>query len=94
MFGGTPGSSPLGQGAAQIKMVKTLVSHPHAKQGQLFMDNDLLLVELLDPLQLTSQIQAACVGSSHDRTGCVTVGWLPTDGDDHYLHNNIIIIIL
>ena len=78
VFGGTPGSSPLGQGATQIKMVKNLVGHPLARQGPHFMDKDYLLVELLQPLKLDSQVQASCLASdsiSPTQT-CLTAGWV------------------
>ena len=78
VFGGTPGSSSLSQGAAQIKMVKSLVSHPQAKQGPVFMEHDLLLVGLIEPLKLDSQLQASCLASIPitQASTCVTAGWV------------------
>jgi hypothetical protein len=92
VFGGTPGSSPLGQGATQIKMVKNLVGHPLARQGPHFMDKDYLLVELLQPLKLDSQVQASCLASdsiSPTQT-CLTAGWVrsQTEGNKCRLYYN------
>ena len=95
VFGGTPGSSPLGHGATQIKMVKHLVPHPLAKQGPQFMANDYLLVELLQPLSLDSQVQATCLASdsvSQVQT-CVTAGWIRSQEEginwSSFLQSNI-----
>ena len=66
----------LGEAATQIKMEMNLVSHPIAKQGPLFMEKDYLLVELIQPLRLDSQVQASCLASytiSPTQT-CITAG--------------------
>jgi len=84
VFGGTPGSSPLGHSATQIKIVKSLIPHPRAKQGSHLMDNDFLLVELMQPLSLDNKIQATCLATSaiSEADNCFSAGWFQakTDG--------------
>jgi len=77
VFGGPAGYSPRASESAQIKIVKSIISHPNAKQSQHLVTNDIALIEIHEALKLNSLVNAICLASTsiEERQLCVTAGW-------------------
>merc|ERR1711874_567930 len=77
VFGGPSGYNPTASESAQIKIVKSIISHPNAKYGQHLVTNDIALIEVHDTLKLNSLVNAICLARNQieDRQLCVTAGW-------------------
>ena len=77
VFGGPAGYSPRASESAQIKIVKSIISHPNAKQSQHLVTNDIALIEIHEALKLNSLVNAISLTSTgiEERQLCVTAGW-------------------
>ena len=77
VFAGPSGYDPSASESAQIKLVKTILSHPLARRTQHLVDWDLALVEIHDGLVFNSLVSPLCLAASavQERQLCVTAGW-------------------
>ena len=81
-FGG-PAGGPSASGndslqpKTQIKMVDRITVHPKAKMERGFFSNDVALIELLDPFNFNTLVNAVCIAETEPKLGqlCVTAGW-------------------
>uniref|UniRef100_A0A8C6WHF5 chymotrypsin n=1 Tax=Neogobius melanostomus TaxID=47308 RepID=A0A8C6WHF5_9GOBI len=62
----------------QVKTISRAITHPYYNSGQSF-NNDITLLKLSSPVQLTSRISPVCLATSSTNipsgTKCVTTGW-------------------
>ena len=77
VFAGPSGYSPSASESAQIKLVKTIVTHPGARRGQHLVTSDLALVQIHDGLTFNSLVSPLCLAEEkiQPRQLCVTAGW-------------------
>jgi hypothetical protein len=75
----------------QIKIVKDILHHPHAKHHQHLVTYDFALIELHEPLQFNTLVGAICLGDtpSEESNLCVQAGWTSTSiGQYTKTHSN------
>ena len=77
VFAGPSGFSATASESAQIKLVKSIVSHPGARRTQHLVDWDLAMVEIHDGLYFDSLVSPLCLAETgvQERQLCVTAGW-------------------
>ena len=77
VFAGPAGYSPTASESAQIKLVKSILTHPLARRGQHLVSQDLALVEIHDGLNFNSLVSPLCLAETPIQTRqlCVTAGW-------------------
>ena len=70
-------AGPRARDSAQIKIVKSIVSHPLAKHKQHLVSNDVALIELHESMDFNSLVSAICLADTEigERQLCVTAGW-------------------
>ena len=77
VFAGPSGYSPSASESAQIKLVKSILTHPLARRGRHLVGQDLALVEIHDGLNFNSLVSPLCLAETpiQNRQLCVTAGW-------------------
>lgn len=77
VFAGPSGYSPSASESAQIKLVKSILTHPLARRGRHLVVQDLALVEIHDGLNFNSLVSPLCLAETpiQNRQLCVTAGW-------------------
>ena len=77
VFAGPSGYSPSASESAQIKLVKSILTHPLARRGRHLVGQDLALVEIHDGLNFNSLVSPLCLAETpiQSRQLCVTAGW-------------------
>ena len=61
----------------QIREVRSIIPYPQVKYNQFMYNNDIALVELIQPLSFTRYVGAICLPEKEieQRQLCVTAGW-------------------
>ena len=79
-FGGPDGFTAVMDETTQIKIVKDIIHHPHARHHQHLVNYDFALIELHEPFKFNSLVGAICLEQETSRESdlCVQAGWTST----------------